>query len=136
MEWVIGNTFTMVVWGTYGSFWLAFGATLTPFYNAVGAYTVEAKTEAEITAAMAEFNSTLAFFILFVGLVSTIFLVCSLRTNAIFVLIFMLLDICLFTLCGSYWVNAEGNTELSATLLHVCPLQLYSCLLRKRQSDR
>lgn len=39
MEWIIGNTFISLVFATYGAFWLTFGATLTPFYNAKGAYT-------------------------------------------------------------------------------------------------
>lgn len=28
----------MVVFGTFGAFWLSYGATLQPFYNAYGAY--------------------------------------------------------------------------------------------------
>jgi len=133
MEWAIGNTFTMVVFGSYGAFWLTFAATLQPIYNALGAYTADAKTEAEMAAAIAEFDSTLAYFILFLGLLSSMYLVCSFRTNAIFVLIFILLDLALFTLCASYWVSAEGKSELSTRLLHVCLLQFSTCSLRKRQ---
>ncbi|KAH0591666.1 hypothetical protein MHUMG1_10597 [Metarhizium humberi] len=38
MEFILGNTFPMVVFGTLGAFFLTFGATLTPFYNATAAY--------------------------------------------------------------------------------------------------
>jgi hypothetical protein len=37
-QWIIGNTFPCVVFGTFGAFWLSFGATLQPFYNSYGAY--------------------------------------------------------------------------------------------------
>ena len=39
-QWVIGNTFPFVVFGSFGAFWLTFGLTLTPELNAQTAYTV------------------------------------------------------------------------------------------------
>ncbi|KFY03490.1 hypothetical protein O988_01433 [Pseudogymnoascus sp. VKM F-3808] len=130
MEWVIGNTFTMVVFGSYGAFWLTFGATLQPVYNAVGAYTEGAKTEAEIAAAMAQFDATLAYLLLFVGLLSCIYLVCSFRTNAIFVITFTFVVAALLTLSASYWVSAKGKTEQAAKLVKVSgALNFVFCLL-------
>ncbi len=38
LEFILGNTFPFVVFGSFGAFWLTFGATLQPFYNAYGAY--------------------------------------------------------------------------------------------------
>ncbi|KAK0935748.1 hypothetical protein LTR29_012680 [Friedmanniomyces endolithicus] len=37
-EWILGNTFPAVVFFTFGGFWATFGATLTPFFDAVGGY--------------------------------------------------------------------------------------------------
>lgn len=37
-QWILGNTFPFVVFCSFGAFWLGFGATLQPFYNAYGAY--------------------------------------------------------------------------------------------------
>lgn len=37
-EFILGNTFPFVVFSSFGAFWLAFAATLQPFYNAYGAY--------------------------------------------------------------------------------------------------
>ncbi|KAF2789025.1 hypothetical protein K505DRAFT_215727, partial [Melanomma pulvis-pyrius CBS 109.77] len=37
-EFLIGNTFPFVVFGSFGAFWLGWAATLQPFYNAYGAY--------------------------------------------------------------------------------------------------
>lgn len=39
MEWGLGNTFILVVFAMYGAFWIMMGATLTPYFNAKGAYT-------------------------------------------------------------------------------------------------
>jgi hypothetical protein len=57
MEWIIGNTFPFVVFGSYGAFWLALGATLQPSFNASGAY-VDGKTGAAAAAGEAEFLSS------------------------------------------------------------------------------
>lgn len=83
LEWIIGNTFVYVVFGAFGefisfvqaggdvtrisgtntlaigSFWLAFGMTLTPFYNAEGAFTAGATTAAEKAAGIASFQASL-----------------------------------------------------------------------------
>ncbi|MDI1492706.1 MAG: hypothetical protein OHK93_004488 [Ramalina farinacea] len=40
-EWIIGNTFPFVVFGTFGAFWLAFACTLIPWFNAYGAYVTD-----------------------------------------------------------------------------------------------
>jgi hypothetical protein len=37
-QFILGNTFPFVVFGSFGAFWLAYAATLQPFYNAYGAY--------------------------------------------------------------------------------------------------
>lgn len=47
IQWVIGNTFPFVVFGSFGAFWLGFAATLTPEYNAFGAYSSDPNNIAE-----------------------------------------------------------------------------------------
>jgi hypothetical protein len=43
------------------------------------------------------------------GLLVFMYLVCSLRTNVVFFLIFFFLDIALLLLTGAYWKAAEGD---------------------------
>lgn len=62
LEWIIGNTFISVVFGTYGAFWLAQGATLTPAYNAMNAYTDGLSGDA-LQAAKAEYYATFGPFL-------------------------------------------------------------------------
>ncbi|KAL9007981.1 MAG: hypothetical protein Q9173_006849 [Seirophora scorigena] len=94
-----------------GAFWLAFGATLVPWFNAYGAYVTDPVAAAanmgnpgnpaglEIPA----FNSSFAFFLIFMGLICLIFLVCSLRTNVVFVTIFFTLVCAFGCLAGAYF---------------------------------
>ena len=46
-QFILGNTFPFVVFGTFGAFWLAFAATLQPFYNSYGAYSPNPDNPAE-----------------------------------------------------------------------------------------
>lgn len=41
MEWIIGNTFPAVFFGVFGGYFLSFGATLVPSFNAYGAYATD-----------------------------------------------------------------------------------------------
>ncbi|KAM3515365.1 hypothetical protein MY11210_000927 [Beauveria gryllotalpidicola] len=116
LEWIMGNTFVYIVFGSFGAFWLAFAVTLTPFYNAQGAFTANATTAAERAAGVASFQSSLAFFHVFMGLVVFMFLICSLRTNVVFFCIFFFLDIALFLLAGAYWKAAAGDMQAFHTL--------------------
>jgi uncharacterized protein len=43
------------------------------------------------------------------GILVFMYLVCSLRTNVVFFLIFLFLDIALFLLTGAYWKAAQGD---------------------------
>ncbi|KAG4435288.1 hypothetical protein IFR05_009214 [Cadophora sp. M221] len=118
MEWIIGNTFPFVVFGSYGAFWLTLGATLQPSYNAEGAYT-SGLTGAEAAAGQAKFLSSFAFYLVVVGVITFMYFLCAFRTNIVFLIIFFLLDIALFILAGAYWELAEGNTARGAKLEEV-----------------
>ena len=50
------------------------------------------------------------------GLMSLIYLVCALRTNLVFVTIFLGLFLTFVLLAGSYWQLANGNMGLSVQL--------------------
>nr|POE54430.1 protein alcs [Quercus suber] len=110
-EWIIGNTFPFVVFGCFGAFWLTFAATLQPFYNAVGAF--------EDTGGVASpvFNASFGFFLLAMGFLCFIFLICALRTNVAFVIIFLTLVAAFCCLAGAYWHTALGNASTAKTLI-------------------
>ena len=60
--------------------------------------------------------TTIAFYLLFIGILTTIYMVIALRTNIVFVIIFLFLDLALYLLAAAYWTLAEGNTALGAQL--------------------
>lgn len=105
LEFILGNTFPFVVFGTFGSFWLTFGATLTPYYNASAAYDPTHPFQA---ASNPTFAATFAFFQLYMGVLCFVYFICSLRTNIIFALIFILLVPAFGCLAGYFWRAAEG----------------------------
>lgn len=94
---------------------MTLGSTLTPAFNAYGAY---APPGGEVVDGLSSkaFHTSFAFFLLFMGLLSLVYLICALRTNLIFVAIFMGLFLLFVTLAASYWHLADGHSAASANL--------------------
>jgi len=118
LEFILGNTFPSVVFTSYGAFFLSFAATLQPFYYAYGLYAPPGASE---TAGLTTvgFTSSFAFFLIFIAVLSLIFLILSIRTNIVFVIIFFTLVIFFTLLSGVYWQSANGigNKDPSALAL-------------------
>lgn len=115
MEWILGNTYIFVVFGTFGSFWLTFAATLQPYFFAYGNYSPNPAKEA-LGLTTAGFNDTFGYFLLFMGLLCTIYLICSLRTNMVLVGILVPLPFAFGFLTAAFWYNAKGDTAYAGTM--------------------
>jgi len=128
LEFILGNTFPFVVFGSFGAFWLTFGATLTPFYNAAAAYQPEDPATA---ATNPTFNATFAFFQVYMAVLCFIYLIIALRTNIVFLLIFALLVPAFSCLSVVFFRTAEGlaatnyQTTAGALTFVVCLLGWY-----------
>lgn len=113
----------MVVFGSFGAFWGFFAYTLIPFYSAFGNYApYDTATSAESPTAGSglnapEFNNSLGFFLLWMGVLSLIYLVCALRTNLVFVIIFFTLVPAFSLLCAGFWYIALGNVTRASTCI-------------------
>jgi succinate-acetate transporter protein len=118
LEFVLGNTFPFVVFTSFGAFWLTFAATLQPFYYAYGLYAPAGQAEAAGINTVG-FTASWGFFLLFMGLLCFIYLICSLRTNIVFVVIFFTLVLAFCLLAGVYWHSAKalGSTPPDASTL-------------------
>jgi len=114
-EFIIGNTFPFVVFGSFGAFWLGFAATLQPFYNAWGAYSPD-PTNPALGLNTVGFRSSFAFFFVAMGIMCFIYLILSIRTNVVFFLIFFTLVIAFGLLAGAYWQASNGNIALAGRL--------------------
>jgi succinate-acetate transporter protein len=114
MEFILGNTFPFVVFGSFGAFWLAYAATLQPFYYAYGLYAAAGDAPATGLATTG-FTASFAFFLVFMGLLCLIYLICSLRTNVVFVIIFLTLVLAFGCLAGAFWHNANAFAASNAS---------------------
>ncbi|KAF2226149.1 GPR1/FUN34/yaaH family-domain-containing protein [Elsinoe ampelina] len=113
-EFFLGNTFPCVVFMSFGAFWLTYGATLTPYYNAYGAYSTTGNAADGLTSA--GFNASFAFFLLWMGVLCLIYAVVSIRTNIVFFGIFVMLIPSFGLLAAAFWQNALGNTAYGLQL--------------------
>ncbi|KNG89265.1 hypothetical protein ANOM_001614 [Aspergillus nomiae NRRL 13137] len=113
-EWIIGNTYPCALFFTYGSFWLVNGASLMPFFGVGTNYSPTGNSLEGQTTPM--FYSTVAFFYVFLGVLTFIYTICALRTNlCLLVGLFMLvIDVGFF--CGVYFHLALGHDALAAKL--------------------
>ncbi|KAH7133361.1 GPR1/FUN34/yaaH family-domain-containing protein [Dactylonectria estremocensis] len=120
LEWVLGNSFPAVVFCTFGGFWFSYGATLIPAFASYASYAPADAESAAEGLATTGFNASFGFWLLFMGVLTTIFLVCSLRTNVAFVVIFFSLMICFYLLTAGFWAlarDAVGNAALANKLI-------------------
>ncbi|KAJ4291634.1 hypothetical protein N0V90_009529 [Kalmusia sp. IMI 367209] len=113
-EFLIGNTFPFVVFGTFGGFWLGWAATLQPFYGAYGAYSTTDNPADGL--ATIGFRSSYAFFFVAMAILCFVFLICSVRTNICFFMIFLTLVLGFSFLAGAYFEANNGNLKLSSRL--------------------
>lgn len=115
-----------------GGFWFTLGSTLTPAFNAFNTYSTDGHglLDPDFHASFGEFcsklsrdrsdaNLSVAFFLLFMGLMSLLYLICALRTNITFVAIFFGLFMTFVLLVGAYWQYAVGHTAIALSLQKV-----------------
>jgi succinate-acetate transporter protein len=100
-----------------GAYFLSFATTLVPFYDAADSYGTNT----------AGFDASYGFFPLFMGLLCVFYLVCALRTNIIFVIIFFTISVSLELLAAAHWQTAQGNKDLGRNIEMVSPFD-FACL--------
>lgn len=58
----------------------------------------------------------LAFYIMCIAIITFYFVIASVRTNLVLVLILFFVDLALMIIAGSFWVNANGQADTAAKL--------------------
>lgn len=104
-EFILGNTFTCVIFNTFGAFWFTFGGTLTPYYNAIHAY-----DEA------AGFYASFAYFLIFMGVLCTCYLIGAIRTNICLCIILCSFVFAFGFLSAAYFYSAAGHATTAHRL--------------------
>lgn len=84
-EWILGNTFPATVFTSFGGFWVAFAITLMPDSGAIADYAASGGLHGK------PFNASFAMILIWMDVLVTVYFIVSLRTNVVFMLIFILL---------------------------------------------
>lgn len=108
-ELLLGNTFAWCVFGSFGGYYFAFASVITPSFGIADAYSDTA-----------ELNNALGIFFCCWASLFILFLMASIKTNLIFVWIFVLVDITAWLLAASYFQAADGNADVALKLQKVC----------------
>ncbi|KAI1322439.1 GPR1/FUN34/YaaH-class plasma membrane protein [Xylariaceae sp. FL0255] len=112
-ELLLGNTFPSVVFLSFGAFWTAYGCELLPQFNAYASYAPSGESAA-LGLETQGFNASFGFVTLSMGLLCIVFLVCSIRTNLAFVLVFFSLVLVFSLITGAYFALAENYVANAA----------------------
>ncbi|KAF2996667.1 hypothetical protein E8E13_004038 [Curvularia kusanoi] len=112
-EWILGNTFPFVVFTSFGAFWLGYAATLQPIYGAYGNYANPNSAESTGLESVG-FNVGIAYFMIAMAILCTVYLICSMRTNLVFFLIFFTLIPAFGLLAGTFLHAAKGNARIAS----------------------
>ncbi|KAI1855382.1 hypothetical protein JX265_006476 [Neoarthrinium moseri] len=114
LEFFLGNTFSAVVFFTFGGFWLSLGGTLLPQFGAYAAYAPADAVSPAAGLKTQGFNASFGFFILSMTMLCFVFLICALRTNIVYVIIFTTLTLTAGFITGAYWAMAADYAANAA----------------------
>ncbi|OAL34004.1 hypothetical protein AYO20_06652 [Fonsecaea nubica] len=108
-EWILGNTFSMCLFFTYGTFWIVAGTQLVPWFG-VG---VQYSTTGDNFHGMTEpaYFATVGFYYVSLAMITTIFAICALRTNVVFFSALFTLIFAFGCAAGAFWHLALGNAD-------------------------
>ncbi|KPI36018.1 Protein alcS [Cyphellophora attinorum] len=115
-EWVLGNTFSMCLFFTYGTFWVVAGTQLIPWFNVGSQYSNPVGNTFQGMDEPAYF-ATFGFYYMSLAVLTVIFTICSLRTNIVFVSALTTLIVAFCCGAGAFWNLAEGNVEIGGKLV-------------------
>jgi len=120
MEWILGNTFPCVAFGTFGGFWLSYAIINTPTMQIAASFAPAASDATNgVVATMAgqatpSFNIGLGMYFLVWGIICFFYTICALRTNVPFFLVFFTLVFAFEFIAAGYFHSAQGNVAMAA----------------------
>ncbi|CEJ90113.1 hypothetical protein VHEMI05917 [[Torrubiella] hemipterigena] len=109
-EFLLGNSFPCLVFFGYAAHFLTFATTFMPFYGAVAWNAVEPGNAFEPGP---KFSAGFGFYPLALGMLSLVFLLGSLRTNLVFVMIFVCAILGFSFASAGLFYGAAGNMASS-----------------------
>jgi len=122
LEWVLGNTFPFVVFGVFSGFWISFAMLLQPSLGIQAAFGGNGTVPRD-------YYSGVAIYLVMWGILCTILLVASLRTNLVFASVFLWVTLAFYTLGGGYYSLGQGQTAIAARLFKTGGASAFLCSL-------
>ncbi|CAI6099199.1 unnamed protein product [Clonostachys chloroleuca] len=116
---VLGNSFPATVFCSFGGFWFSFGGILNPSFGAYSFYVTDPQ-KPTTGLANAKSNASLGFWLVVMGVLAFVYLICALRTNIVFVTISLSLLPAFSMLMAAFWLQAEdfeGNAAMAHQML-------------------
>ncbi|KAF2626322.1 hypothetical protein BU25DRAFT_459462 [Macroventuria anomochaeta] len=116
-EFLLGNTFPMMVFA-YGAYFLSYATTVVPGYNAIGYFNPDGSGAGSPVPQnqTAMFAASYAFYPVVMCILSFIFLLGSLSTNLVFVIIFIFATISFGLGAGAFFYLSRGNIVVGTRL--------------------
>ncbi|KAJ7369117.1 GPR1/FUN34/yaaH family-domain-containing protein [Mycena albidolilacea] len=108
-EWALGNTFPFVVFSTFGGFWLSLGVLFDPSKGIASAFPDGTDSPA--------FNHGVQFYFTFWAILCALYLIAAVRTNVVFMYVFLTLVLTFAFLAAAYRQSGLGNANMSLTFL-------------------
>ncbi|KAK2053131.1 hypothetical protein LY76DRAFT_620134 [Colletotrichum caudatum] len=105
-ELAAGNGFGYSVFSAFGLFYAGYGAILTPSFGVAAAYGDDVQ----------QLNNALGLFMIIWSVFVLAYLVASLPTNVVYILIFIFVELAFMTVAASYFAAADGNHTASVGL--------------------
>ncbi|KAK1599283.1 GPR1/FUN34/yaaH family-domain-containing protein [Colletotrichum navitas] len=105
-ELTAGNGFGYSVFSAFGLFYAGYGAILTPSFGVAAAYGDDVQ----------QLNNALGLFMIIWSVFVLAYLVASLPTNIVYILIFVFVELAFMTVAASYFAAADGNHTASIGL--------------------
>ncbi|KAF5506699.1 Acetate transporter protein patA [Colletotrichum siamense] len=101
-----GNGFGYSVFSAFGLFYAGYGAILTPSFGVAAAYGNDTK----------QLNNALGLFMIIWSVFVLAYLVATLPTNVVYILIFIFVELCFVLVAASYFALADGHATAAVGL--------------------
>ncbi|KAJ6784809.1 hypothetical protein PWT90_10774 [Aphanocladium album] len=102
----VGNGFAYTVYSAFGLFYAGYAAILTPSFGVRAAYGDD----------VAQYNNALGFFMILWTIFVFTFLIASITTNLVSILIYLTVDLGFLFVAASYFATADGHTSAAKGL--------------------
>jgi len=106
--------------GAMGVFWLSLGVLYIPALGIAASYSPDG-TDAAAGFLSVGFNASLGIYLICWGLGTFVILICSMKTNLTFIILFAVLDAAFFMFSASHFQTAAGNLGTALVLQKVYP---------------